>query len=172
MIERMNQKKRALVLFFLGSLLFSACLTRQTGATGARGPAPGSPEAVLALRVWMLTGITHDGEFIPLEPGHGTTANLFFRPDGKLEGTTGIGSFSGSWAIRGSAGKRAWSVRLDPGSRRTGGKQNETALRFERELLLALAAARTLKTEKDSFLLLDAQGRILLRYLDTGEPGY
>lgn len=163
----MEQKKRFLVLFCLAGVLLAGCATREvTTGTG------GTPGAVLIRKEWSLTGISHAGEFIALEPGHGTTASLFFRPDGKLEGTTGIGSFSGSWEIGGRTGKGAWKIRLNPGVGRREGKPNETALRFEQELLLALDAARALKTEKDSFLLLDSQGRTLLRYLYTGETIY
>lgn len=127
-------------------------------------------ESALADRTWLLVGFSRNGVLIPLEPGHGTDACLVLRADGKLEGSTGINAFSGTWKLGakrtgGRPDGASYAASISVGGMTRKAAPNGTAARFESDLLDYLARARTLKTEKDSFLLLDGQKEVLLRYL-------
>lgn len=153
-----------LSLTFLAAL-FTAC------ASTPENSRVQTPEtaitATLVGKAWLLAGYDTGSFFVPLEPGHGTTARVVFSANGKLEGSTGFTVFSGTWKA-GKADTNGYSpMTLTATLTGTSRAPNATAIKFEKDLLSCLTSARLLKMEKDSFRLLDGQKRILLRYLST-----
>lgn len=132
------------------------------GKTGAA-----TPGAMLVGPAWLLAGYDTGAFFVPLEPGHGTTARVVFTADGKLSGTTGFTAFSGTWKTGKTDTDGYVPVTLTTALSGASKAPNDTAAKFERDLLSCFASSRLLKKEKDSFRLLDGQKRILLRYLSA-----
>ena len=156
----------AAILFAAIATAFLAITACATPARG-RGPstAASNAEAWLTGKTWRLAGYSYAGQFIPLEPGHGTTARVTFNADGTLEGFTGSNAFGGSWRLgkESAASPRAFSATVSNLAKKAA--PNETAARFEADLVRELAAARAIKREKDAFRLLDGHGDVLLRFI-------
>lgn len=137
-------------------------------ASTARGKTSATtPGAGLVGPAWLLAGYDTGAFFVPLEPGHGTTARLVFTADGKLAGSTGFTAFEGTWKAGKTNADGYVPVTLTAALNGTSKAPNDTAAKFERDLLSCISSARLLKMEKDSFRLLDGQKRILLRYLSA-----
>jgi len=178
----MKLKKSPLALLFAALLLAAglACALAGCGtpATGlAKTPekaavAPVKPGDTLHDRLagkkWLLSGYDAGSVFVPLEPGHGSTAWILLHPDGKLNGTTGINTFSGSWKL-GTDSNRGTAVTITVGGMTRMVAPNEIAAKFEQDITRELGETRRLKTGKDSILLADAQDKTLLRFIYRGE---
>jgi hypothetical protein len=174
-VSRMSIMPLVVAALFLTAILFSSCASAPSPSENSRGkaaaiaeraktsgPAPGSS---LAGPAWLLAGYDTGSFFVPLEPGHGTTARLVFSANGKLAGTTGFTAFAGTWkAGKADAGGYV-PVTMTADLIEKSRAPNDTAVKFERDLLACISSTRLLKQEKDSFRLLDGQKRILLRYL-------
>lgn len=157
--------RSAILLTAIGAALFAvaACATPPRGR-GTPSTTQGA-EAWLSGKTWRLAGYSYAGQFIPLEPGHGTTARVAFSADGSLAGFTGSNAFGGSWRLGKETAKdtRAFAATVSGLGKKAA--PNEIAARFEADLVRELAAARALKREKDAFALLDGHGGILLRFI-------
>lgn len=157
-------RKPLLILATVGILLVvTACATPARG----RGPSrtASDAEAWLTGKTWRLAGYSYAGQLIPLEPGHGTTARVAFNADGTLAGFTGSNAFGGSWRLgkESATGTRAFSATVSNLAKKAA--PNETASRFEADLIRELTAARAIKREKDAIRLLDGHGGVLLRFI-------
>jgi heat shock protein HslJ len=141
------------------------CQTVGGGTAKNKGAKPTAREDGLTGKTWQLAGYRAETQFIPLEPGHATSARIVFNKDGTLSGTTGINTFGGSWKLgrKMSPGTQAIAITVSG----LGKKQspNEIAARFERDLIRELVAARALKKGKDSIQLLDGRDEILLQFV-------
>lgn len=163
-------------LFLAGTLTGTliGCITSSPGADKT----PVKPGATLRERIagknWLLSGYDAGSVFVPLEPGHGSTAWILFEPDGRLHGTTGINTFSGSWKLGSSSGggtdsNRGTTIAITVAGMTRMAAPNGIAAKFEQDIIRELGAARRLKTGKDSILLADGQDKTLLQFIYRGE---
>lgn len=113
----------------------------------------------------LLVGYIHDGSFIPIEPGHGSSTKIAFGADGTVSGYSGFNTFSGTWKAgkKDAKGNRECVILVTQPQRRT--TPDAIAARFERDLFDELAATRKLKKEKDFILLLGSRDEVLLRFM-------
>ncbi len=175
----MKMKKTALPFLFTALLLagtLSGCGTSATGISKSPLKAAVTPEKPgvtlrdqLADKTWLLAGYLPTGTdagsvFVPLEPGHGSTAWILLGNDGKLNGSTGINTFSGSWKL-GSSTKTGTGIAISVGGMTRIGAPNEIAAKFEKDLIRELGEARRLKTGKDSIQLVNGQDKTLLQFI-------
>ncbi len=153
------------ILFLIALVLsLSSCETASSGAARKRTVSD-SGKAALSGKTWLLAGYAFGNQFIPLEPGHGSTALVVFSADGTLSGSTGTNTFSGTWSLGKTTaqGSRAFTATVLRMTKK--GAPNEIAARFEADFIRELGSAKTLKTGKDSIRLLDAQNGILLSFI-------
>ncbi len=176
----MKMKKSPIAGLFAAVLIAGTlvgCTSPGNGADKApaqKASAPVKPGDTLrdrlAGKTWLLSGYDAGSVFVPLEPGHGSTAWILFLPDGKLNGTTGINTFSGSWKLGAGSGSGAGtSLAITVGGMTRMAAPNEIAAKFEQDLVRELGQVRRLKTGKDSILLADAQDKTLLQFIYRGE---
>lgn len=146
------------------ALSLSSCATAPSGAAAKRTVSDAGKTA-LSGKTWLLAGYAFGDQFIPLEPGHGSTALVVFDADGTLSGSTGTNEFSGTWSLgkETAQGSRAFTATISRLTKKSAA--NETAARFESDFIRELGSAKTLKKGKDSFRLLDARNRILLSFI-------
>ena len=113
----------------------------------------------------LLVGYVHDGSFIPIEPGHGSSTKIVFGADGTLSGYSGFTIFSGTWKTgpKRADESRDCSILVIPPKGRT--TPDAIAARFEQDFFNELAAARKLKKEKDFILLLGSRNEVLQRFM-------
>jgi len=147
------------------TLVLAGCAT-----AGAKTAQRGSGEAAdagasLAGKTWILAGYMAGTQFVPLEPGHATSAKIVFNRDGTLSGSTGINSFSGEWKLKRAIGRDTRAIEIKVSGITKAVPPNEIAALFDRDIIRELTEARALKKGKDSIQLLDGQNRILLRYV-------
>lgn len=143
------------------------CLTAII-ATGCQTLSPAKPKSAgdqLTGKVWLLAGYYTGTQFVPLQPGEGTTARIFFKDDGTLSGTTGINEFTGAWALQ-----KTQSAGLTPFTMQIKGltkvaSPNPIAAKFEQDLVRQIGSARFVKKGKDSILFLGGQNEILLQFI-------
>ena len=146
-------------------VVLAGCQTAGGGASKGGGAKANARGNELTGKTWQLAGYRAETQFIPLEPGHATSARVVFNKDGTLSGTTGINTFGGSWKLgrKLSPGTQAIAITVSGLGKKA--SPNEIAARFERDLIRELAAARTLKKGKDSIQLLDGRDEILLQFV-------
>jgi heat shock protein HslJ len=129
-----------------------------TGGSGdAGGTASGAGDEVtpLAGTSWVLAAVVdEDGSDQPavLAP------TLDFGPGGRLSGSTGCNSFSGTYRQEGTA------LRLDPGAMTKRACADETVQGQEDALLARLPRVRSFSRTSDELTLLDGGGAATLRY--------
>ncbi len=165
--ERVHERPEAIhatLLLIALVLSLSSCETAASGAARKRTVSD-SGKAALSGKTWLLAGYAFANQYIPLEPGHGSTALVVFGADGTLSGSTGTNTFSGTWSLgKASAqGSRAFTATILRLTKKSA--PNETAARFEADFIRELGSAKALKTGKDSFRLLDARNGILLSFI-------
>ncbi len=171
--SRGNKASRRNALAVLTILAITACLpgcaSQPPRAEQARSTAgSGAP---LVGTTWLLAGYTFQGQFIPLEPGHGSSALLVLREDGTLSGNTGTNVFSGTWKLgkARSPGTRALSMTITGVTKKA--SPNGIAARFEADFLREIEEARSVTQKKDSIQLLDGRDGILLRFIAANANG-
>ena len=147
----------------LGLLCLTAIL-----AMGCQTLSPAKPRTAadqLAGKVWLLAGYYTGTQFVPLQPGEGTTARIIFKDDGTLGGTTGINEFTGAWAMQKthSAGQSPFSMKIKGLTKVA--SPNPIAAKFEQDLVRQIGSARFVKKGKDSILFLGEQNEILLQFI-------
>ena len=155
----------------------SAPAGNQAPAVHALAPVQQTTAADFAGKKLLLVGYRHDGAFIPLEPGHGSSTNIVFAIDGTLTGNSGFRIFSGTWKAgrTGSNGTRSCTIVIAPPKRGSPSNEKATvdtnvaidaiAARFEKDLFNNLAAAKKLQKEKDFIRLLGSQDEVLLQFM-------
>lgn len=166
----METMKR-LLLLFVGAILIASC------ATDAKPGAARKADAIDGIegKVWLLAGYLPGTGFIPIEPGHGTTARLVFSKDGTFSGTTGWNDVHGTWAAKGLGGKKAggknhdskgsYAISLTVTKMTKMAPPGEVATRFERDLIRLLKTSARIRPSRDEFRLTDAKGTVILHYV-------
>lgn len=172
--SRALSKIMAVCLAVVGSLLGvtgCASLSDTTGATVENAPTKSVRREdreiykKLSGKTWLLAGYRTRGQFIPLEPGHATTARIIFTVDGRIEGTTGINTFSGicTGTITGNA--ETASLKISVTDKTKDEAPNEIAAQFEADLLHLFIEVRSIQMKQNSISLLNEKGDILLRFI-------
>lgn len=161
----METMKR-LLLLCVGAILLASC------ASNAKPGAVRKASAIDGIegKVWLLAGYLPGTGFIPIEPGHGTTARLVFSKDGTFSGTTGWNDVFGTWTAKGRGGKTrdskgAYPISLTVTGMTKMAPPGEVAMRFERDLIRLLKSSAQIRPSRDEFRLTDAKGTVLLHYV-------
>ncbi|ULQ58805.1 META domain-containing protein [Brucepastera parasyntrophica] len=118
---------------------------------------------------WLLAGYSNGNIFIPLEADHGSRAVIEFNADGTLEGDTGINEFSGQWTVKARRTDGSAPVSISVGDITDPLVLNETASKFEQDMLRGLNSAVRMQTGTDSFTLLSDEDTILLYFIFRGD---
>lgn len=119
-----------------------------------------SKQITLAGPVWVLAGYLRESGFVPIEPGHGSTARIVFRRDGTFEATSGWSVFSGTWKEQGS------SVRIQPAVFKSNAS-TAVAEQFEQDFIRALRNARSIRKGPATVRFLDRSGKPLLDLISS-----
>lgn len=138
------------------------------GCAGIPSTAPQSEivDVGLAGPVWLLAGYLRESGFVPLEPGHGTTARIVFRENGSFEGTTGWSLFSGTWSIQGTRPKGITTARFYPATFKSSASST-VAEQFEQDVVKALRNTRSVIKGVAAVRFLDASGQPLLDFISS-----
>jgi heat shock protein HslJ len=164
---------RAATLALFVVLAITSCATTpkpaekapQTAQKTVPASSNGTASFGIAGKTWLLCGYATKGQFIPLEPEHGTTARVVFQADGTFSGTTGINVFSGKWVTKGrfANGRQGIAITIAEIDKKPA--PNDIAARFEQDILADLSRAAAAKKEKDALSFLDGRGNVLIRFL-------
>lgn len=144
---------------------------KQTAAERGAAIAHRAEAVDFAGKTLLLVGFLHDGTFIPLEPGHGSSANIIFSGDGTVSGYSGFRDFSGTWKSgkTGANGMRNCNIAIAAPKNGTSAAGHTAvdaiAARFEKDFFAALAATTKLQKEKDFIMLLGSRDEVLLRFM-------
>ncbi len=154
----MAMKRIHLITGFAIAVVFAVACT----SLPSSGEKPGSKEASLAGPVWFLAGYHRESGFLPIEPGHGSTARILFRKNGAFEATTGWSVFSGTWKEQGPS-----SVRIQPAVFKSNAP-TAVAEQFEQDFIRALRNARSIRKGPATVRLLDHSGKPVLDFISSG----
>lgn len=161
----MEAMKR-LLLLCVGAILLVSC------ASSAKPGAARKADAIDGIegKVWLLAGYLPGTGFIPIEPGHGTTARIVFSKDGTFSGTTGWNDVYGTWIAKGRGGKKSdskgsYAISLAVIGMTKMAPPGEVAMRFERDLIRLLKTSARIRPSRDEFRLTDAKGTVILHYV-------
>lgn len=163
--------KRAGFISLIASLpiLFTAC------ANLGRAPKPASVSnsAVIGKKemterltgkIWLLTGIFMEGEYVIIPPEHGGFTAVYFETAETMNGRVNDKNISGTWSLQESSAAGEWPFRAALPAKPTAPPKNQ-AERFAAAFTESLRQARYLKTGKDSFRLLDGGKKVLLEFV-------
>ncbi len=170
------------LLLALGLLAGCASVARPAGKAEAaenRAPSLAGPpvkpglqgSAWLTDREWTISGFNTGSQFVPLEPGHGGDAWLYFSADGSLSGFTGTNSFRGKWKLGAKNAKGAYPIVLSPGAMTKKAAINEIAARFEITFIADLQKSASLVPLKSGIELFNSAGERQLSFVFLGPPG-
>lgn len=142
---------------------FAIALVLAIGCTSLppSGGSAGSKELSLAGPVWFLAGYQRESGFLPIEPGHGSTARVLFRTNGTFEATTGWSVFSGTWKEQGAS-----SVKILPAVFKSNAP-TAVAEQFEQDFIRALRNARTIRKGPATIRFLDHSGKPVLDFISS-----
>ncbi len=141
------------------------------GSCASQGPAPNRPpkeksvEERLSGKVWLLAGYAAGKAFIPIEPGHGSSAKLVFASNRTLSGSTGWNSVAGTWSIRAETRPGQYPVSLRVTRTTKLAPPGEIADRFERDVMNHFKNAVSIRLTRDEFRILDDKGAVILHYI-------
>jgi len=121
--------------------------------------------AWLTEREWTISGFNTGNQFVPLEPGHGGDAWVYFGADGALIGYTGTNNFRGTWELGAKNAKGHYPLAINLGPMTRKAATNEIAARFEMSFLENLKKSVVLAPKSSSFELLGPDGDRLLAFL-------
>lgn len=154
---------RFAAFFAAAVVVFASCASQ--GATAKRPPKEKSVEERVSGKVWLLAGYAAGQAFIPIEPGHGSSARLVFSPDGTVAGSTGWNSVSGAWSIRRETrpGEYPVTLRITKSTRLA--PPGAVAERFERDVMKHLGNAAAIRLTRDEFRVLDGKGSVILHFI-------
>ena len=156
-------------LVFSAYFLITGCATGISGAGKPKAAQTKKPaqtvEEQLSNKTWLLSGYNAGTLFVPLEPGQGTTAWILFVSDGSLNGNTGINTFNGRWSMNKTAKQGIYRISIAIKGMTKMAAPNDTAAKFEQDLIRQFGASRLLKTGKDSIQLMNERNEILLQCL-------
>lgn len=172
--------------YAIGSLLLAAAVL--AGCAGVAAPAGGpagreasvvNPSARaeskgaawLTEREWTISGFNTGSQFVPLEPGHGGEAWLYFSADGTLNGFTGTNTFRGTWKLGAKNSRGAYPLVVSVGPMTKKAATNEIAARFEMTFLNNLQKSVALSAGKSTVDLSGSSGDRLLAFVFLGPPG-
>jgi len=154
-------------LFFSLILIFNGCVSRTQNSTSA----PSSVNSVttvksqIADKKWLLSGYNTGAIFVPLEPGNGSTAWVLFQSNGTLSGNTGINDFSGTWTMDKSSTDNYLAIRIKILQVTKKAAPNETAAKFESDLLAQFDSSRQCLPGKDKINFVDANKKDALQFI-------
>lgn len=125
-----------------------------------------SEKSAMAGPVWLLAGYQRESGFLPIEPGHGSTARIIFRENGTFEATTGWSIFSGTWKASNNGNSSTSSAKFYPAvfesrAPSTVGEQ------FEEDIIRALRNTRSIQKGAATLRFLDASGKPLLDFISS-----
>lgn len=150
--------------FWLISVIVAILAIGCAGISGSNGMKK-TGITTLAGPVWNLSGFRRESGFMPLEPGHGSSARIIFQKNGKFEGTTGWTVFTGSWNEKKAGTKGLFRASFSPDKPFKSQAPNTTAQQFEEDILQNLRKTASIRVEKSAARFLDAAGQPLLEFL-------
>ncbi len=155
----------AQLLAFCMLLVFTGCtspIKKSSSHSAVTDKSRTTIQSLLSEKKWLLAGYNTGTVYVPLEPDHGSTAWILFRSDGKLNGSTGMNTFTGAWSVKttGTEGLYTFAVTIQNLTKKA--PPNEIAAKFEKDIIRQFEAASRLKTRKDSILLLGGQNETLI----------
>lgn len=153
----MNRMFHAFITAVVFSVMVAGCSTAPE-----RTAAPA--ETSIAGPVWMLAGYARESGFIPLEPGHGSTAKIVLKADGTFEATSGWSVFSGTWKTGRFKSDSTASASFSPSPFRSSAG-NSAAELFEQDLIQAFRATRSIQRGPSAIRFLNASGKPVLEFL-------
>lgn len=148
----------------LAMVLFYGC-----AGTPSSGYSTGSKRSMLEGQVWFLAGYQRESGFVPIEPGHGSTARIVFRKDGTFEATSGWSVFSGKWNTQNTLSSSTSSAKFYPAAFKSSAPST-VAEQFEQDLIRALKNTRSIMKGAATVRFLDASGKPLLDLISSN-PG-
>ncbi len=116
-------------------------------------------------KLFVLAGYESKNGFVPIEPEHGGLAALYFENRNTINGHTGINRFSASWTINPHRRGKVQEIRISPAGITKMGAPSQEVAEFERRFLELLDRSRQIETGRDSFILLDTNGKKLLHFI-------
>ena len=119
----------------------------------------------LAGPVWNLVGFHRESGFVPLEPGHGSSARILFQENGRFEATTGWTVFEGSWTAKENKQRGSFTASFTPDKSFRSLAPNIAGQQFEEDFLQNLRKTKTFRLEKSAARFLDVSGQPLLDFL-------
>lgn len=153
----MNRMFRSVIIAVVFSVMVAGCSTAPE-----RTAAP--VETSIAGSVWMLAGYARESGFIPLEPGHGSTAKIVLKADGTFEATSGWSVFSGTWKTGRFKSDSTASASFSPSPFRSQAG-NDAAEQFEQDLIRSFRATRSIQRGPSAIRFLNASGKPVLEFL-------
>lgn len=167
----------AFILAFATMLSISGCITGNGKLIKPTHPIAAVSDKTettiqeqLSNKTWLLAGYRTGEYFVPLVPGQGSTAWILFFENGTMQGTTGINTFSGAWSMKKTSKAGIYTISIDIKGLTKIAAPNETAAKFELDLIQQIEAASLLQTGKDSILLMNEQNETLVQcvYREAG----
>lgn len=115
-------------------------------------------------KIWLLTGIFMEGEYVIIPPEHGGFTAVYFETAETVNGRVNDKNISGTWSLQESSAAGEWPFRAALPAKPAAPPKNQ-AERFAAAFTESLRQARYLKTGKDSFRLLDGGKKVLLEFV-------
>lgn len=119
----------------------------------------------LSNKTWLLCGILFEGQFIPLEPGHGTNNVLLFYKDGAFESSTGINILEGEWSLKKPEGDESARINFDFTSVSNEAYPDEDATKFENTYINLFNEVEKIDAYGNQFTLYDGDGKTLMKFI-------
>lgn len=156
---------KRIVLFLtivLAAAFATGCVSGPVAAS--RSAPPG--ETALAGPLWLLSGFLRESGFVPLEPGHGTSARILMHDDGTFEGTTGWTVFTGKWNAKSFRADKTAEASFTISKFRSEAP-DAASQQFEDDLIGNLLKTRSVRKGQSAIRLLDAADEPLLEFISS-----
>lgn len=176
----MKKTGYAIVSLLLTLALMAGCasVARSAGKTTGESGAVVNPSvktqesgaAWITDREWTISGFNTGSQFVPLEPGHGGDAWVYFAADGTLNGFTGSNNFRGTWKLGAKNSKGAYPLVVALGPMTKKAAINEIAARFEITFLEDLQKSVSAVPGKSGMELFGSSGDRQLSFIFLEVP--
>lgn len=121
-------------------------------------------EALLIGKTWFLSKIMLNNEEHALEPSHGADIRLLFREGNEISGSTGSNLFMGTWEQKKGKGALI-PVQISPLGMTMMAPINETAGKFERDLIQTFEQVAFLEIKENVLVFSDSSKNTVLEYI-------